>query len=94
MGVSSHIFTAGERGDAAEDDTRTTVSRKRRRQVNFVFTPAQERELAEWYRAYPLFYDKKNLFYKDVDKKKRIMQRKARTFDPPCSCKYRILFNN
>ena len=50
---------AGERGDAAEDDTRTTVSRKRRRQVNFVFTPAQERELAEWYRAYPLFYDKK-----------------------------------
>ena len=41
---------AGERGDAAEDDTRITVSRKRRRQVNF--------------------------------------------FDPPCSCKYRILFNN
>ena len=60
----------GDDGDGAgEDDTRTTVSSKRRRQVNFVFTPAQERELAEWYRAYPLFYDKKNLFYKDVDKK-------------------------
>ena len=47
------------------------------------FTDEQEMELAEWYRANPIFYDRSLRTYKETVKKKRIMDERASSMEPP-----------
>ena len=56
------------------------------------FSPDQEWALAEWYQEHPQFYNKENPNYKDAERKKNIIERKAANMRPPCTCKY-IYFN-
>ena len=51
------------------------------------FSPDIERSLAEWYQEHPQFYNKENPNYKDAERKKNIIERKAANMRPPCTCK-------
>ena len=54
----------------------------------YLFTEAQESDLAEFYREHEIFYNKKVNAYKDAAKKRRLMEEKAASMTPPCTCKY------
>ena len=47
------------------------------------FTDEEEVELAEWYRANPIFYDRILRSYKETVKKKRIMDQRVAAMEPP-----------
>lgn len=44
---------------------------------------AVERDLGEWYREHPIFYDKAKRGYKDSAKKNRLFEEKAASLNPP-----------
>lgn len=58
----------------------------------YIFSDSQEVELAEFYRENELFYNKKLKSYKDSGKKRRLLEEKAASIDPPCTCKNLTLF--
>lgn len=62
--------------------------KRKTRSPGYVFTEEQEVLLAEWYCDTECFYNKRLKLYKDTEYKKRLMEEKARSLDPPCTCKY------
>ena len=65
---------------------------KKGRTTWYIFSDSQEVELAEFYRENELFYNKKLKSYKDSGKKRRLLEEKAASIDPPCTCKNLTLF--
>ncbi|XP_063970747.1 uncharacterized protein LOC135153053 [Lytechinus pictus] len=58
----------------------TGKKRRRRNIVAFLFTPEQEKELAEWYRDNPRFYDKRCREFRRTNLKRRIIEDKAKEY--------------
>lgn len=52
-----------------------------------IFDEETEKELAEWYQAHPIFYNKKQKEYKDADRKNRMLNEKAAQLNPPTTGK-------
>ena len=53
------------------------------------FPERTEAELAEWYKENPIFYDRKRRNYKDTEKKRKLLEDKAKEIDT--TCKYIII---
>ena len=53
--------------------------------VPYTFTEHQEIELAEWYRDQECLYNRRIKSYKSTVMKTRLIEEKAKEFDPECS---------
>ena len=74
--------------DLGDCSWRDIPKQPRQRICNFLFSEEQEKELAEFYRDHPIFYNKKVRNFKNSAKKMAILQEKAAQFtDPICTCK-------
>ena len=58
--------------------------------VSYNFTEEEESEISEWYQSHPCLYNKRNRDFRKTSMKIRLIQEKAETFDPPCSCKFQF----
>ena len=74
--------------DMKYDEPNKPTPSQKSRLVTYQFTREQEAELASWYREHPCLYDKKLNSYKDYESKMSLIEEKAATFTPPCSCEY------
>ena len=63
--------------------------KSRKKNVSWWFPERTEAELAEWYKENPIFYDRKRRDYKDTEKKRKLLEDKAKDIDT--TCKYIII---
>ena len=76
-------------------DTPTSGKKPRKAKANkddrvphYHFTDEQEEELCEWYRDNSCLYNRRMSGYRERNRKERLYQEKAASYDPECSGKY------
>lgn len=69
-----------EQGGETEDDdiTETELVSKKPSRKGITFTEQEEEDLANWVKANPILYDKRNRDYKDKEKKWRLWNEKGK----------------
>lgn len=73
VGLSGSVASSDANDDT--EDSHQPPCRKRRQTTKL--TPEQERDMVEWLQDHPLFYDKKLSDYKNLAKKKLLLEEKA-----------------
>ncbi|XP_033122083.1 uncharacterized protein LOC117121088, partial [Anneissia japonica] len=67
-------------------------SKKKKRERAYAFTEQEEAAIGEWYCDNSCLYNKRHRDFKNADKKRRLMEEKANSFDPPCTYKQLKMF--
>jgi hypothetical protein len=86
------VSSIAQASEASEDIDNTPESpkdsKKKKRIVSYMFTDEQEKELGEWLRDEECLYDKRHKRYKDAQYKQNLLQTKADSYTPTCTCEY------
>lgn len=74
---SSQLQDPSDQHEETESEDEATGSGKKNQRRSYVFTAEQEAQLAEWYAAHPILYNKKLALYRDSQKKANMYKEKS-----------------
>ena len=87
--LQTHPFPDIE-GNISDDIEKQSKGKRKKNIVSYNFTEEEEAEISEWFQSNPCLYNKRNRDFRKTSMKVRLIQEKAETFSPPCTCKYKL----
>lgn len=73
-----------------ESDQEGSKGKRTKKCVSYNFNEDEQIQISQWYKVNPCLYNKRNRDFKKTVFKENMIEEKAKTFDPPCSCKYKM----